>query len=106
MSMSKQNALLGVLIDESTTFSYIEVCEKYHIPEKLLIEMLEHGLFTDQSSQIEQLQLNSKELQKIEAAFRLHEDLDINLPGVVLALELLEKIEQLNNELSVLRKYI
>jgi chaperone modulatory protein CbpM len=104
--MSDQKRISGVLIDESTTFSYIEVCQRYHIPEKLLMEMLEEGLFSNQASAIEDLQINAKELYKIESAFRLHQDLDINLPGVVLALELLDKIEQLNNELSVLRKHI
>ena len=104
--MSEKNRITTVLIDESTTFSSIEICQRYHIPETLLIEMLEHGLFSNQSSRIEDLQINIKELNKIESAFRLHQDLDINLPGVVLALELLEKIEQLDNELSVLRKYI
>lgn len=103
--MSENNVLLGVLIDESTTFSYIEVCQKYHIPEKLLKEMMEHGIFSNKSTQIEHLQLNLKEIHKIESAFRLHQDLDINLAGVVLALELVEKIEQLDNELHMLRKY-
>jgi chaperone modulatory protein CbpM len=97
--------LVGVLIEDSTTISYTEVCRKYSIPQKLLAEMMEHGLFSNKSTQIEQLTLNQKELKRIESAFRLHHDLGINLPGVVLALELLEKIEKLDSELSILRKY-
>lgn len=104
--MSQNNILIGMLIEETETISYIEVCKKYNIPEKLLIEMMEHGLFTNQSTRLEQLKLNQKELHRIESAFRLHHDLGINLPGVVLAIELLEKIQQMDDELSILRKHV
>ncbi|EHL32653.1 chaperone modulator CbpM [Legionella drancourtii] len=104
--MSQDSILIGMLIEESETITYTEVCHKYNIPEKLLVEMMEHGLFSNKSTQIEQLKLNQKELRRIESAFRLHRDLGINLPGVVLAIELLEKIEKLDNELHILRKII
>lgn len=103
--MHKKNLLVGVLLEEEYTISYTEVCHKYHIPKELLIEMMEHGLFSNQSTQLEQLKLNQNELHRLESAFRLHHDLDINLPGVVLALDLLEKIDKLSNELDILRKH-
>lgn len=102
--MSKDNILIGVLIEESQTFSCTEICHKYNIPEELLEELMEQGLFSNQSTEIKNLRLNQKELHRIEAAFRLHQDLEINIPGVVLAIELLEQIEQLNDELTVLGK--
>lgn len=103
--MNKDNILIGVLIKEAESIPYNEVCHKYHIPKKLLIELMEHGLFSNQSTQIEQLKLNQKELHRMKSAFRLHRDLGINLPGVVLAIELLEKIEQMDDELNILRKH-
>ncbi len=104
--MSQDSILIGMLIEESETITYTEVCHKYNIPKKLLVEMMEHGLFSNKSMHVEQLNLNQKELRRIESAFRLHRDLGINLPGVVLAIELLEKIEKLDNELHILRKII
>lgn len=103
--MSQNNLVIGVLIEESETITYTEVCQKYNIPEKLLVEMMEQGLFSNQSTRLNELQLNQKELHKIESAFRLHRDLGINLPGVVLAIELLERIEQMDDELNILRKH-
>ena len=103
--MSKEHILVGVLIEETTTLSYSEVCHKYNIPEELLMEMMEYGLFFNKSTQIDKLTLNQKELRRIESAFRLHQDLGVNLPGVALALDLLEKIEQMDNELNILRKH-
>lgn len=103
--MKQDNAIIGVLIEETTTISFNEVCQKYHIPEELLLEMVEYGLFSSRTTKIEHLKLNQKDLRKIESAFRLHQDLGVNLPGVALALELLEKINQLNEELNILRKH-
>lgn len=103
--MKQSNILIGVLIEDSETISYTEVCHKYNIPKELLTEMMEYGLFSNQSAQIEQLKLNPKELKRIESAFRLHRDLGINLPGVVLAIELLEKIEHLDDELTILHRH-
>lgn len=103
--MKQNNILIGVLIEDSETISYTEVCHKYNIPKELLTEMMEYGLFSNQSAQIEQLKLNPKELKRIESAFRLHRDLGINLPGVVLAIELLEKIEHLDEELNILHRH-
>ena len=98
--------IIGVLIDEEAeTISYSEVCHKYSIPKELLLDLMEHGLFSNHSMQLEQLALNSKELHRIESAFRLHHDLGVNLEGAVLAIELLEKIDELDNELQILRKH-
>ena len=103
--MSKDTLLIGVLIEEQTTTSFTEVCQKYNIPAELLQEMIEQGLFSLQSSEIEKIALNQKELRRIESAFRLHHDLGINLAGVALALDLLDEINQMHQELTILRKH-
>ena len=96
---------IGVLIEENTTFSFKEVCHKYNIPEELLIEMIEQGLFPNQPTQKEHITYDSKSLKRIESAFRLHKDLGVNMPGVALALELLDEIEHMHCELTILRKH-
>ncbi|MBN9227794.1 MULTISPECIES: chaperone modulator CbpM [Legionella] len=103
--MKQDNTIIGVLIEETTTISFNEVCQTYHIPKELLIEMVEYGLFSCKTTKPEHLKLNQKDLRKIESAFRLHRDLGVNLPGVALALDLLEKIDLLNEELNILRKH-
>jgi chaperone modulatory protein CbpM len=103
--MSKDNFFIGLLIEETTTISFHEVCQKYSIPEELLSEMIEQGLFADQCADKEQIALDQKALRRLEAAFRLHKDLGINLPGVALALDLLEEIEKMRQELEILHKH-
>ncbi len=101
--MDKEELIIGMLIEE-TSFSFKEVCLKYKIPKELLIEMMEYGLFPSDRNR-EQSQLRPKDLRRMESAFRLHRDLEVNLPGVALALDLLDEIEELRKELEILRKH-
>jgi chaperone modulatory protein CbpM len=103
--MKNERILVGVLIEETTSITFKEVCLKYNISNELLIEMIEHGLLSPQSARIEHTQLNLKDLHRIESAFRLHKDLGVNLQGVALALDLLEEVEELRKELDILRRH-
>ena len=104
--MNTKQIIIGVLIEEHSTLSFEEVCHRYNIPKELLIEMIEYGLFSSPSPTIENTQLKLKDLHRLESAFRLHKDLDINLPGVAVALDLLEELQQLRTELNILRKHV
>jgi chaperone modulatory protein CbpM len=103
--MNNENYIIGVLIEESVSISFIEVCQRYNISEQLLTEMIEEGLLANDSSESKYISLNQKSLRRMESAFRLHRDLGINLPGVTLAIELLEEMEQMRHELDILRKH-
>jgi chaperone modulatory protein CbpM len=104
--MNTPQIIIGVLIEETSSMPFEEVCNRYNIPKELLIDMIEHGLFSNPAHDIEHTQLNPKDLRRIESAFRLHRDLEINLPGVAVALELLEELEYLRTELDILRKQV
>jgi chaperone modulatory protein CbpM len=103
--MNDNKTVVGVLIEDATTFSYTEICHQYQIPEEFLIEMIEYGVFPVTSFQKEHIALDAKSLKRLESAFRLHRDLDINVPGVALAVELLEEVEKMRCELDILRKH-
>lgn len=100
--MNKKQVFIEMMIEESVSFK--EVCYQYNIPKELLIEMMEYGIFTS-TTNLEQPYLSSKDLRRMESAFRLHRDLEVNLPGVALALDLLEEIEALRKELEILNKH-
>ncbi|KGP62298.1 molecular chaperone [Legionella norrlandica] len=103
--MDKDNLLIGVLIKETTKFSFGEVCKKYNIPEELFSEMVEQGLFPDQPTDPKKIALDQKDLHRLESAYRLHRDLGINLPGITLVLDLLDEMERMRRELEILKKH-
>ena len=100
--MSKEQVVVGLVIQES--LSFIEVCNQYYIPKELLIDMMEQGIFSPNIG-VSEARLNPRDIHKMESAFRLHRDLEVNLPGVALALELLDEIEELRKELEILHKH-
>ena len=104
--MNNKTIVAGVLMDEQTTITFVDVCEKCDISEEILHDMMEHGLFTHQENQVQNIPFNEKSISRIQTACRLQHDLGINLPGVVLVLELLDELEQTRKELNILQHHV
>lgn len=100
--MNTKNIITGLIIEQTNS---MDLCRKYHIPQSLLEEMIEEGLLNSDSKPFEQMLFDNAEVLRVEAALRLHRDLKINLPGVVLAIELLKEMDELRRELDILRKH-
>ncbi len=104
--MNDKTIITAVLVDETSRISLVDVCEQYHLSEALLREMLDHGFFGQTSVSITNLEFDNLTLRRIQSAQRLQQDLDINLPGVILALELLDELDQLRDELNILQRHV
>ncbi len=104
--MGQSTIVAGVLIDENTSISFIEVCKQCHISEDNLHELLEYGLLPHHDEPVHHIHFDGKTLLRIQAACRLQQDLGINLPGVVLVMELLDKLAEVESELSVLQRHV
>ena len=104
--MDRNTVITGELLDENTTISFPQVCHMYHISEDVLIELLEHGLIKEITPPVQQVNFNPYMLSRIQSARRLQEDLDVNLQGVILALELRDELDRVRQELVVLRRHI
>ena len=104
--MDDKTIVAGVLMDENTTFSFVEICQKCNISEDMLLYMIEHGLCNHQQIQVKNAKLDAKMFGRIQSASRLQRDLGINTPGVVLVLELLDDLERLRNELAILQRHV
>ena len=104
--MDKQTIITGVLVDEHTTISFVDICQNYDISEDMLLEMIEHGLVQQPSATLKVIQVDRDTLSRIQSARRLQDDLGVNVPGAVLALELLDQLEQIRHELQILKRHV
>ena len=91
---------MGMLVDDESTLSFVEICEKQGISEEVLLDMLEHGLLPKVTEPNKQLEFDATMLHRISAACRLQTDLGINSPGVVLVLELIDELEESHKQLK------
>jgi chaperone modulatory protein CbpM len=87
-----QQTLNGILLDEQTELSLNELCKACSSSAEWIIELVEEGALEPVGYQQTQWRFSGMSLQKAQTAMRLQRDLGINLSGIALALDLLDKI--------------
>lgn len=85
----------AILIENSYALTSEEFCRAIAIDETILLEMVEYQIIHPQGVSIQEWRFDSTCLRRGRIAASFFHDLEINMPGVALALELLERIEQL-----------
>lgn len=95
-----KRAVGGILLDEQVQYSLEEVCEVCSIQSEWVIELVELGIIQPSGNKRRNWQFPGSSLHTAMKARRLQRDLDLNLSGVALVLELLDEIEQLRSRLN------
>ena len=85
----------AVIIDESTWYSLSEACGLCRVDDEHIQEMIREGVLSPAGSSAQEWRFGARELRRIQIALRLQRDLDVNLPGAALALDLLEELDRL-----------
>lgn len=97
MSQSDDRALSGTIFDESATLSIRELSRMCAVDERHIIEFVEEGILNVVNVRSE-WHFSGDALRRARLAVRLERDLELNLAGVALAVELLEELAQLRRE--------
>ncbi len=91
--------LTGVLLDEQTELSLNDLCKACSSSAEWIIELVDYGALEPIGSEQLNWRFSANSLQRARTAMRLQRDLDINLAGVALALDLLDEIKFLRSQL-------
>lgn len=91
-----------VMVSETFELTIEDMSAYCQLPIEVIIEFVGLGLFETQS--VTELRFDDEKLSRIRSAARLFHDLKINAPGVVLALELLDEIDSLREEIAILQR--
>lgn len=80
-----------------------EFCASHHLEISFIHSLKEHGMietiFVDQA-----LCIHAEELPRLEQIVRLHHDLDINLAGIEVINDLLQRMEEMQEEVTRLKR--
>ena len=100
-----QKIVEGILLDEQTELSLNDLCRACASSEDWIIELVEEGAIEPLGQSVmrmqsEQWRFSANSLYRARIAMRLQRDLEINLSGVALALDLLSEIEILKSRLK------
>jgi chaperone modulatory protein CbpM len=90
------------LIDEETTFTLAELCRCCDVEAELIEVLVEHGILEPAGRQGRHWCFPASSLRRTRITLHLQRDLGVNLAGAALALDLLERIDELDARLRVL----
>lgn len=86
------------------SLSLEEFCQSAELPIEYLFEIVEQGIIEPRGPAPENWRFDTRALLVARRAARLRRDLDLEWPGIALALDLLEELEQLRRENRRLRR--
>jgi len=90
----------GDVLDEHHELSFSELCRACQLSGEELIELVEHGVIEPRGQRQTQWRFSGVCINRVRRATRLHDELGLNMPGVALALELLDELQILRQRLD------
>jgi len=91
----KTEWLTGIVLDEQAELTLSDLCRACCQHAEWIVQLVEEGILEPAGHNPAQWRFSGTSLQKAHIAMRLQRDLEINLAGVALALDLMDEIESL-----------
>ena len=101
MSRNQLTTLDGLLLDEDACVTLAELCQACNIHAEWVMGLVDEGII-DPVRRGPTWQFSGNSLRRVMTIRHLQRDLDVNLAGAALALELLEEVNRLRNRLRIL----
>lgn len=95
--MKERNAqvLTGAVFDESTEITIVELCRACSIDPGIVEELIGEGIIEPIGGSNDQRRFSYSSVRRTLTVTHLRRDLGVNLAGAALALDLLDRIEEL-----------
>jgi chaperone modulatory protein CbpM len=103
MTSSEGPALSGAIFEESTVLTVKDLSRMCAVDERHIVEFVEEGVLSVVEVNTTEWHFSGSALRRARLALRLEHDLELNLAGVALALELMDELESLRRELKARR---
>ena len=99
MTQTQITWITGSVVEEEVHMSIVEISQATCAPEDLIMSWVSEGVLSPAGSSPEDWRFSGESLKRAKTAAHLTHDLDLNTPGVALALDLLDEISRLRNQL-------
>ena len=98
---SNQLVVDGVIVEESVTFTLIELCRACRGSDRQLLALVDEGVLDPIGSGPDDWVFGGSSLGRARTALRLIDDLALGPAGVALVLDLLSQIDELKARLRM-----
>ena len=103
MPSSEDQALPGAIFEETALLTVQDLSRMCAVDERHIVEFVEEGVLSVVEIDTAEWHFTGAALRRARLALRLERDLELNLAGVALALELMEELHALRRELHARR---
>jgi chaperone modulatory protein CbpM len=103
MPSSENQALAGAIFEETALLTVKDLSRMCAVEERHIVEFVEEGVLSVVEIDTTEWHFTGAALRRARLALRLERDLELNLAGVALALELMEELQTLRRELKAKR---
>ena len=103
MSDKDQPAAAIEVLDEQAIFTLVELCRSCSVQAEFIEALVKEGILEPSGRRGRHWCFPASSLRRTRVTLRLQQDLGVNLAGAALALDLLERIEQLEAHLRAIR---
>lgn len=87
-------------------FSFEELCGLTELPSNTITDMVDYGIVDPVGGSQDNWEFTTEMIAVAKKATRLHRDLDIDWPGIALAISLLEDLEETRRENQQLHRLL
>ena len=91
----------GSIVENEVHMTIVELAEATRTPEDLIMAWVSEGVLSPAGASPQDWRFSGDSLRRAKTAARLMRDLELNSPGVALALDLLDEITQLRQQLQI-----
>lgn len=97
---------VGEILDESVKLSLTELAQRGSVHIEIIVELVQEGVLEPQGEKPEQWRFTGPDLIRLRRALNLQRDLDLNLPGIALAIDLLEELDELRAKIERMERHM
>ncbi|UCE88828.1 MAG: MerR family transcriptional regulator [Pseudomonadota bacterium] len=102
MASDRLPEITAVLVSDEVRYRLDELCQLCNVRTELVVELVEHGLLEPSGESRESWTFAADAVPLIRMAGRLQRDLEINLAGVTIVMDLLQELEELRGRVRAL----
>lgn len=103
MTSKKMTTITGIVIHEEVTLTLAEICRATLADRELIMQLIEYHVIQPIGESESNWMFDYVCLKRVRLARNFYHDLEINLPGIALVIDMLERIDELESELARLK---
>ena len=99
MQPANMSLLHGVVVEENVQFTLMQLCRACRADAEQMVALVDEGVLIPSGDAPHYWRFEGRTLHRARVALRLHRDLELNVAGTALVLDLLEQINALRSRL-------